>query len=76
MTFKKIIAFVIFWSYFPDFYLSGTNDFLIFFFFFLATLGLRCCTQAFSTCGKRGLLFTAVHGLLVTVASIVAEHRL
>ena len=25
--------------------------------FFLAVLGLRCCVQAFSSCGKRGLLF-------------------
>ena len=27
-------------------------------------LGLRCCARAFSSCGKRGLLFVAVHGLL------------
>ena len=38
--------------------------------------GLCCCTQAFSSCGERGLLFVAVHGLLVTVASLVAEHEL
>ena len=35
---------------------------------FLATLGLRCCTQAFSSCGERGLLFIAVAALV--------EHRL
>ena len=29
---------------------------ILFFFFFLATLGLWCCTWAFSSCGKRGLL--------------------
>ena len=32
-------------------------------------LGLRCCEQAFSSCGERGLLFVAVHGLLIVVAS-------
>ena len=43
---------------------------------FLATLGLRCCAWAFSTCGERGLLFVAVHGLLIAVASVVSEHGL
>ena len=27
-------------------------------------------------CGERGLLFVAVHGLLVAIASLVVEHRL
>ena len=55
---------------------------LFFFFFlnlfilFLAALGLRCCAQAFSSCGKRGLLFAAVRGLLIVVASLVAEYGL
>ena len=35
---------------------------------FLVVLGLHCCSQAFSSCKKQGLLFT--------VASVVAEHRL
>ena len=43
---------------------------------FLAALGLRCCTQAFSSCGQWGLLFIAVHRLLIAVASLVADHRL
>ena len=43
---------------------------------FLAALGLRCCTQPFSSCGEWGLLFVAVRGLLIAVASLVAEHRL
>ena len=51
-----------------------------FFFFliylFMAVLNLRCCAQAFSTCGERGLLFIAVRRLLTVVASLVAEHRL
>ena len=43
---------------------------------FLAALGLHCCAWAFSSCGEWGLLFVAVHELLVVVASLVAEHRL
>ena len=42
----------------------------------LALLGLLCCAQAFSSCGERGLLFVAVRGLLIAVASLVAEHEL
>ena len=45
-------------------------------FYFLAALGLRCCTWAFSSCGEWGLLFIAVHGLLIEAASLVAEHGL
>ena len=45
-------------------------------FIFLAALGLRCCVRVFSSCGERGLLFVVVHGLLIMVASLVAEHRL
>ena len=43
---------------------------------FLAALGLRCCSQAFSSCSEQGLLFAAVHRLLIAVASLVAEHGL
>ena len=32
--------------------------------------------KAFSSCGEQGLLFVAVCGLLITVASLAAEHRL
>ena len=39
-------------------------------YYFFATLGLRCCMQAFSSCGEQGLLFVAVHGLLIVVASL------
>ena len=42
----------------------------------MAVLGLRFCTRAFSSCGKRGPLFIAVHGPLTIAASLVAEHRL
>ena len=37
---------------------------------FIAVRGL------FSSCGERGLLFVAVHGLLTAVASFVVEHGL
>ena len=51
--------------------------FLFFYFFnFLAALGLRCCTWAFSRCSKLGLLFVVVRGLLIVVASLVVEHGL
>ena len=43
---------------------------------FLAVLSLRCCARAFSSCGERGLLFVAVHGLLIVVVSLVVEHVL
>ena len=45
-------------------------NFILFIYLFLAALGLRCCAQAFSSCGERGLLFFAVCGL-----SLVAESR-
>ena len=50
------------------------NKFIIF--LFLAVLGLHCCARASSSCGKQGLLFVAVRGLLTEVASLVAEHGL
>ena len=39
-----------------------------------AVVGFRCSTQAFSGCGRWGLLFVLVHTLLIEVASLVAEH--
>ena len=49
---------------------------LFIYLFILAALGLCCCARAFSSCGERGLLFVAVCGLLIAVASLVVEHRL
>ena len=51
-------------------------SFLIFVCAFLAVLSLRGCTQAFSSCGGRGLLLVAMRGLFIVVASLVAEQRL
>ena len=48
----------------------------LFFFKFLAALGLRCCARAFSSCDKQGLLFVEVCGFLIVVASLVVEHEL
>ena len=41
----------------------------------MAALGLRCCTQALSSCGQRGLLFVAVRRLLIEVASLCCGAR-
>ena len=57
-----------------DFFLI--NLFYFIYLLFLAVLGLCCCVQAFSSCGERGLLFVVVRGLLIAVASLVAEHGL
>ena len=50
--------------------------FIYFIYLFLAAVGLCCCVWAFSSCGERGLLIVAVRGLLMAVASLVAEHGL
>ena len=42
----------------------------LFIYLFLAALHLHCCAWAFSSCGERGLLFVAVCGLLIVVASL------
>ena len=42
----------------------------------MAVLGLRFCVRAFSSCGKQGPLFVAVHAPLTIAASLVVEHRL
>ena len=55
-------------------------DVILFFFFFIflfmAAVGLRCCVRPFSSCSERGLLFVVVRGLLIVVASLVAEQGL
>ena len=50
--------------------------FIYFYLFIFGCVGSSLCVRAFSSCGKQGLLFIAVHGLLIAVASLVAEHRL
>ena len=46
----------------------------LYFYLFLAVLGLHCCMQAFSHCSEQRLLSSWEHRLLV-VAYLVAEHR-
>ena len=53
------------------FFLFLTNLFIYYFW-----LHWVFVAWAFSSCGERGLLFIVVHGLLIVVASLVAEHRL
>ena len=55
---------------------SELSFFFNFIYLFLAALGLCCCARAFSSCSERGLLSGAVRGLLIAVASLVAEHGL
>ena len=57
-------------------YISTSFLFKFIYLFILAVLGLHFCARAFSSCGKRGSLFIAVHGPLTIAASPVAEHRL
>ena len=56
----------------------GVFPFLkIIYLFILGCIGSSLLrARAFSSCGERGLLFIAVHGLLIAVASLVAEHGL
>ena len=57
-------------------YGQAFRDTTYFIYLFLAALGLHYGTQAFSSCSEWGLLFAAVCGLLIAVASLVAEHGL
>ena len=71
-TFQKIGIFHIqilgFWFY--------LDKHAVFVFFFFSVLGHCYFVRVFSSCSKQGLLFIAVGGLLISVASLVAEHRL
>ena len=58
------------------FFLINLFILFILFILFLAALGLRCRVRAFSSCGEQGLLFVAVCGFLIAVASLVVEHGL
>ena len=53
-----------------------TQSMSFIYYLLLATLGLRCCVQAFSSCSKQEPLFLVACGLLIVVASHVAEHGL
>ena len=53
-----------------------TFSFSLLIYLFLATLGLRCYAQTFSSCVSGGYTLAAVCGLLIAVASLVAEQGL
>ena len=53
----------------------GNFFFLNFLYLFMVVLGLRCCI-GFSLLASRDYFLVAVHGLLIPMASLVAEHRL
>ena len=53
-----------------------TQEKNLFIYSFFAALGLSCCTWAFSSCSERGLLFVAVRGLLLAMASLLVERGL
>ena len=44
--------------------------------FVFVCMSLHFCVWAFSSCVEQRLLFIAVHGFLIVVASLVVEHRL
>ena len=43
---------------------------------FSVVLGFPCCSQTFSSCGERRIIFAVMQRLLIEVASLVAEHTL
>ena len=71
--FNKVFIYNIFATHLNNYRLFKN---LFYIFLFLSVFGLRCCTPAFSSCSKQGLLFVAVRGLLTAVSSLVAAHGL
>ena len=70
----KVTKMLVVFFFFKDHLLY--SFFKIYFYLFMAVLGLRFCARAFSSCGERGPLFIAVRGPLTIAASLVEEHRL
>ena len=52
------------------------NKFIYLFIYFWLRWAFVAAHGIFSSCAERGLLFVAVRGLLIVLASLVAEHRL
>ena len=52
------------------------KDLFLYLFYFLAVVGLNCCPWDFSSYSEPGLLFIAELRLLITLASLGAEHGL
>ena len=58
------------------FVLFFLNKFIYFIYFTFGCIGSSLLRAGFLSCGERGLLFVAVRGLLIAVASLVVEHGL
>ena len=71
----KVVDNSSFWKTGVLFFLKLKKNFFLIY-LFLAALGLHCCAWAFYRCGAWGLLILVVCGLLIAVASLVAEHGL
>ena len=63
-------------AYSQGYNFSFFKNLFILFIFIFGCVGSCHCVRAFSSCGEQGLLLVAVRGLLIVVASLVAEHRL
>ena len=57
------------------FFVFLINLFILFIYFWLSWVFVAV-SGLFSSCGERGLLFVAVCGLLIAVASLIVEHGL
>ena len=55
---------------------QGVIYLFIYLFIFGCVGSLLLRVGLFISCGERGLLFVAVRGLLIVVATLVAEHRI
>ena len=62
--------------FFICFFFKPELLFYVCMYFILALLGFSCCAWTFSSCSHWELLFVQVLGLLIEVASLVAEQRL
>ena len=71
---NKLFAFqLVIYCFFHNLWLRVLFIYLLTYLF--AVLGLRCCMGAFSSCSEQGLLFVAVRGLLIVVASLCCGAR-
>ena len=62
--------------FFNSLFWSHVSFIYLFIYLFMFALGLRCCTWASLVATSGGLLLVEVRGLLIAVASLVAEHGL
>jgi len=79
-TYSSVFLFFSFFFFWYNFFTMLVHKLLIFnrlhFFNLFFELDLHCFAQAFSSRGRRGLLFVAVQELLAADASLAAAHGL